>query len=537
MNVKKVTVIPANIKDELTVDDLFSYKKRKVAAYARVSTEQDEEANSYEAQISYYSEYIQDNPKWEFVKVYTDEGLSGLMTKKREGFNSMISDALSGKIDLILTKSVSRFARNTVDTLTTVRQLKEKGVEVYFEKENIYTLDSKGELMITIMSSLAQEESRSISENVTWGHRKNFADGKVYMSYRSFLGYRKGMDGKPEIIPEEAEIVKRIYREFLQGKTYRGIADGLSADGFITPKGNQIWSASTIQSILSNEKYKGDALLQKRFTVDFLTKTQKINEGEVPQYYVTNSHPAIVSDEVFTMAQHERERRKSKKVYGSAKYFFSGRIFCGSCGEVFTRKIWHSNSKYKRYIWQCGKKYAGKEPCTTAHFSEDEIKTGFEKLLADIIKNKDEVVDVCKTTITRVLDTSEDKKRAENFEVELKELYDELLEKIKNKARRPGDTKEERAAIVAVMERYEEKSKNLEKLEQRIADKKKRLFDCKRYMESIRSLHNDCENFSERLWISLVDHVSVPESGKKALVFYLRGNREVKIEVPIVFAN
>lgn len=528
MNVRKVTVIPASVKDELSVEDLFLSKKRKVAAYARVSTEQDEQANSYEAQISYYTEHIQNNPKWVFVKVYTDEGISGLMTTKRQGFNSMINDAIAGKIDLILTKSVSRFARNTVDTLTTVRKLKENGVEVYFEKENIYTMDSKGELMITIMSSLAQEESRSISENVTWGHRKNFADGKVYMPYRSFLGYKKGSDGKPEIVLEEAKIVKRIYREYLQGKTYRSIANGLSADSIKTPRGKDIWSVSTIKSILTNEKYKGDALLQKRFTVDFLTKTQKVNEGEVPQYYVTNSHPGIVSDELFDMVQYERERRTVQKVYGSSQYFFSGRIFCGSCGEVFTRKVWHSNSKYRRYIWQCGKKHAGKEPCTTAHFSEVEIKSAFEKLLVDIIKNKAEVIEICNLAITRVLDTSKDEKKAEVLENELQELYDEVLEQAAKKTKRSEDSEEERAAFDAAMERYEQKSRALEKLKQQIADKEKRLFDCMQYVESIKSLDNSCVDFSERLWLSLVDHVTVLVSGEKVLVFHLRSGEEIE---------
>lgn len=530
MNVKKVTVIPASVKDELSVDDLFLNKKRKVAAYARVSTEQDEQANSYEAQISYYTEHIQSNLKWDFVKVYTDEGMSGLMTKKRQGFNSMINDALAGKIDLILTKSVSRFARNTVDTLTTVRKLKENGVEVYFEKENIYTMDSKGELMITIMSSLAQEESRSISENVTWGHRKNFADGKVYMPYRSFLGYKKGADGKPEIVPEEAKIVKRIYREYLQGKTYRNIGDRLSADGIKTPRGKDIWSVSTIKSILTNEKYKGDALLQKRFTVDFLTKTQKVNEGEVPQYYVTNSHPSIVSDELFDMVQHEQERRTGLKIYGSPDNFFSGRISCGSCGEVFTRKVWHSNSKYKRYIWQCGKKHAGKEPCTTAHFSEDEIKSTFEKLLVDIIKNKAEVIEICNRTITRVLDTSKDEKKAEALENELKKLYDEALEQAAKKAKRSEDSEEERAAFDAAMEGYEQKNSELEKLKQQIADKEKRLLDCMQYVEAIRSHDNNCVDFSEKLWLSLVDRVTVPEGGEKTLMFHLRSGELIILD-------
>ena len=206
----------------------------------------------------------------------------------------MIEDALAGKINLIVTKSVSRFARNTVDSLTAVRKLKEHGTEVYFEKEGIYTFDTKGELLITIMSSLAQEESRSISENVTWGQRKRFADGKVTMPYSSFLGYRKGSDGLPEIVPEEAETVRGIYRLFIQGKSVNWIATHLTEKGIPTPRGMVKWQSSTVESILTNEKYKGCAVLQKKFTVDFLSKKMKVNEGEVPQYLVEQSHPAII---------------------------------------------------------------------------------------------------------------------------------------------------------------------------------------------------------------------------------------------------
>lgn len=215
-------------------------------------------------------------------------------TKHRDGFNRMIRDALAGKIDLIVTKSVSRFARNTVDSLTTIRKLKEAGCECYFQKENIMTFDSKGELLITIMSSLAQEESRSISENVTWGQRKRFSDGKVNIPYGQFLGYRKGADGLPEIVPEEAEIVRRIYRLFLSGKSTNAIATILTDDGIPTPGKKTVWQRTAVESILRNEKYKGSALLQKSFTVDFLTKKTKINGGEVPQYYVENNHPAII---------------------------------------------------------------------------------------------------------------------------------------------------------------------------------------------------------------------------------------------------
>ncbi len=359
-----VRVIPATVGRFAEVTTRRVALKR-VAAYARVSTDNDEQLSSFEAQRDYYTNHIKSNPEWTFVEVYADEGISATTTKKRDGFNRMIKDALNGKIDLIITKSVSRFARNTVDTLTTVRQLKEKGVEVYFEKENIYTLDSKGELLITIMSSLAQEESRSISENVTWGQRKRFADGKVSLPYKRFLGYEKGEDGIPKIVEKEAVIVRLIYKLFLEGKTTSLIAKHLTERKISTPGGKEKWQQSTVLSILQNEKYKGDAILQKSFTVDFLTKKKKINEGEIPQYYVENSHPAIITPEVFDLVQHEIKKRKEAKGYKTGSSCFSGKIVCGECGSFYGSKVWHSTSKYRRVIWQCNSKFKNKNKCST----------------------------------------------------------------------------------------------------------------------------------------------------------------------------
>ena len=280
---RKVQTIPATLT-RFTATPLSAQKKRKVAGYARVSTDHDDQFTSYEAQIDYYTNYIKGRDDWEFVSVYTDEGITGTSTKHREGFKRMIADAMDGKIDLIVTKSVSRFARNTVDSLTTIRQLKENGIEVYFEKENIWTFDGKGEVLLTIMSSLAQEESRSISENCTWGQRKRFADGKVTVPFKRFLGYDRGEDGNLVINPEQAKVVKRIYGMFLKGMTPHGIAKTLTDEGIPTPAGKRQWGQTTIKSILSNEKYKGDALLQKTFCEDFLTKKMRTNQGEVPQY-------------------------------------------------------------------------------------------------------------------------------------------------------------------------------------------------------------------------------------------------------------
>lgn len=327
---KNVTVIPATLNIH-TKTPTTERVRRRVAAYARVSTDSEEQLTSYEAQVDYYTKFIRENPDWDFVEVYTDEGISAVNTKHRDGFNRMILDALAGRIDLIVTKSVSRFARNTVDSLTTIRKLKEAGCECFFQKENIMTFDSKGELLITIMSSLAQEESRSISENVTWGQRKRFADGKVSIPYGQFLGYRKGEDGLPEIVPKEAEIVRRIYREFLQGKSTNAIAAMLPEEGIPTPGKRTVWQRATVESILRNEKYKGSALLQKSFTVDFLTKKTKVNEGEVPQYYVEDSHPAIIEPWEWEQVQAELERRKNSRNRHRQTSPFSGKILCGDC--------------------------------------------------------------------------------------------------------------------------------------------------------------------------------------------------------------
>jgi hypothetical protein len=236
---------------------------------------------------------------------------------------------------------------------------------VYFEKENIYTFDGKGELLITIMSSLAQEESRSISENVTWGQRKRFADGKVNLPYRRFLGYRKGEDGLPEIVPEEAVIVRDIYRMFISGKSVSAIAKILTENKVATPGGKEKWQRQTVGSILTNEKYKGAALLQKRFTVDFLQKKMKVNEGEVPQYYVENSHPAIIEPEEWERVQLELARRKDSGRRTLCQSPFAGKIICGDCGEIYGAKVWHSNNKYRRTIWQCNNKFKGDKKCTT----------------------------------------------------------------------------------------------------------------------------------------------------------------------------
>ena len=347
-------MIPATL-DKNTSKPMDGAIKKRVAGYARVSTDNEDQVNSYEAQVDYYTDYIQKRDDWTFVKVYTDDGISGTSTAKRTGFNNMIDDALNGKIDLIVTKSVSRFARNTVDSLSTIRRLKDQGVEVYFEKENIWTFDSSGELLLTIMSSLSQEESRSISLNVTWGVRKGMQDGKVHVAYKNFLGYDRGEDGNLVVNEEQAKVVRRIFSYFIQGLSRSTIAKRMIELDIETAKGAKTWSGSSIDRMLRNEKYKGDALLQKTFTTNYLTKKSKVNEGEVPQYYVEGNHPAIIEPVVFDWVQKEIEIRGSKY---SGVHFFSSRIFCEECGGVYVRRIWHSKENYKKIVWQCGCKYS-----------------------------------------------------------------------------------------------------------------------------------------------------------------------------------
>ena len=341
-----------------------SFNRKRTAAYARVSGGKETMLESLAAQVDCGSGYIRNNPAWEYAGIYADEARNGTRDERPE-FQPLLSDCRAGKSDLIITKSVSRFARNTVDTLTTVRRLKERNVEVYFEKENINTLDSKGELLITIMNSLAQEESRSISENVTWGKRKRFADGQVMLAYSRFLGYEKGQDGILRIVEKVAGVVRRIYKLFLEGQTPLSIAKILTAEKIPTPAGKEKWPTTTVKSILQNEKYKGSALLQKTYTVDFLTKKTRRNNGEIPQYYIEHSHPAIVSPEVFNLVQQEFERRSKTGGYQSSQSCFSNRLICGDCGGAYGSKVWHSASKYKRTIWQCNAKFKNEQLCST----------------------------------------------------------------------------------------------------------------------------------------------------------------------------
>ena len=371
-----------------------------MAAYCRVSTDQLEQLSSYEAQVNYYTNYINGHPDYECAGIYADGGISGTNTKKREQFNKMIEDCKAGKIHMIITKSISRFARNTLDTLNYVRTLKELGIGVIFEKENINTLDSKGEVLLTILSSLAQDESRSISENSTWGIRRKFEQGKVVLNHKKFLGYDKDEEGNLIIDEKQAKIVRRIYKDYLDGKGSNRIARGLEEDRVKGWNGKAKWYESTIRGILTNEKYKGDALLQKTYTVDFLTKKRVDNNGEVPQYYVEESHPAIIYKEMWEAVQLEMERRRVfaetygvfKLDYATLDNPFAGRVICGCCRGVFGRKTWHStNEDFRRKVWMCSNRYKvkGEKGCQNKHIDDKVLYQTFINTFNAIIENND----------------------------------------------------------------------------------------------------------------------------------------------------
>ena len=495
--------------------------KRRVAGYARVSTDLEEQQTSYAAQVDYYTTFIRARPDWTLVHIYTDEGVTGTSTKHREGFNEMVKDALDGKIDLIVTKSVSRFARNTVDSLTTIRKLKERGCEVYFEKESIWTFDAKGELLITIMSSLAQEESRSISENVRWGIRKKYSDGRYSLNYKHFLGFDKGPDGKLVVNPEQAKIVERIYGMFLSGSTPFQIARILTDEGIPTPAGKKKWSDTTVRRVLQNESYIGDKLLQKTYSVDFLSKDRIKNHGEVQQYYIENDHEGIIPRETFNRVQAEFERRKSLHATGGT--IFSGRIYCGQCGQIYGSKIWHSTDRHRRVVWHCNDKFKGDSKCETPTLTEDRIKEAFEHILQKMALDRTEMIQNLQEVQQEIGDVSELESEKVRLQDDRDAISDMLQQAIRQNASVALDQEEyndrydklakEDADLVAEIARLDraivEKHRNVDRI---------RLF--------IRGLMTSKEVFSEELWCTMVEKVTVFPDGK--MVFTLTCGTDIE---------
>ena len=443
---RRVRVIPAT-KTQGAIHSTHDGKKR-VAAYCRVSTDSEEQLNSYEAQKSYYTQKIEDSSDWEMAGIYADEGITGTSLKKRTEFKKMITACKRGHIDLIITKSLSRFARNTVDCLETVRLLKANGIGVYFEKENINTLTESSEFLITLFSGFAQAESESLSKNVAWGKAKSAEAGKVTFQYKKMLGYRRGADGQPEIVPEEAEVIKRIYHRYLDGCTLGQIKRELDADKVPTAQGVDSWSPAIIHNILTNEKYIGDALLQKTYITDCISKKVKKNQGERAMYYVENNHPAIISREVFNQVRNEMTRRSSKRKVlqksgktelgkYSGKYALTELLVCGECGSPYKRVTWARNGK-KRIVWRCvsrlefGTKYCHNSPTLDESKLHSAILAAMNEFAAirqevcpDVLAMAEEAKQALSQAGAKLLEL---KKHLEAVSREQSDLLDRLLE-------------------------------------------------------------------------------------------------------------
>lgn len=407
-----VTIIPAKVQ---TAESRSKYHQLRVAAYCRVSTAQEEQQNSYQVQIAYYTDLINRKKEWTLAGIFADEGISGTQTKKRTEFNRMIRMCKNKKIDLVITKSISRFARNTVDCLEYVRQLKDLGIGVIFEKENINTLTMTSEFMIALYGSFAQAESESISKNVSWGKEKAYREGKVAFQYSKLLGYRKGEDGKPEIVPEEAETVKMIYGMFLDGYSMKSIKDILENRDLLTPTGKKTWSESLVRSILQNEKYVGNALLQKTYTVDCISHKVVKNHGERPMYLVSDHHAAIIDRDTYNRVQQELARRSSKRKVSdktiteqgkySSKYALTELLICGHCGTPYRRTTWASRGK-KQIVWRCisrlehGKKYCPDSPS----IKEEQLHKAIIRAINSYYSCRDDIAKILKANIGSVLE-------------------------------------------------------------------------------------------------------------------------------------
>ena len=433
MNVNKnITVLPAR-KNAARQNNDDEKPKLRVAAYCRVSTDSDEQATSYETQIEHYTSYINGHPDWTLAGIFADDGISGTNTKKREEFNRMVDECMAGNIDMVITKSISRFARNTLDCLKYIRQLKEKSIPVYFEKENINSMDSKGEVMLTIMASLAQQESQSLSQNVKLGLQYRYQQGEIQINCARFLGYTKDENKHLVIVPEEAEIIKRIYREYLEGASMLKIARGLEADAILNGAGKERWHTSNINQILRNEKYIGDALLQKTYTVDFLTKKRVKNNGIVPQYYVEGSHEAIIPREVFMQVQEELVRRRivhtspnGKTRTFSSNHCFAQIVICGNCGEVFRRVHWNNRGK-KSIVWRCVSRLENTGLfCDARTVLESTIEQVLVTAINNTLSGKDTFLPTLKDNIATVLIRENDQTLA-GIDKRLEELQTELL--------------------------------------------------------------------------------------------------------------
>ena len=443
-----VEVIPATWNP--TDESAGEIRKLRVAAYCRVSTELEQQQSSYDIQIEYYTRHIMQNPNWIFAGVFADDGRSATNTFRRDDFNQLMNQCMKGKVDMVITKSISRFARNTVDCISWVRKLREKNVAVYFEKENLNTLDDSTEMILTILSSQAQEESRAISTNVKWGYARKFEKGESTRQ-RSY-GFRKAPTGEMCIVEEEAAVIRNMARWFLDGDSLERIKHRLEDAGIETTTGKRTWSTGTIYNILTNEKIMGDVLLQKTFTADYLTKRRVKNSGQQKQYYVKNHHEAIIPKAVYYKIQEEIARRSSLKKAGtrkgktaqgvySSKYALTGIMVCNECGAHYRRTTWAKNGK-KVIVWRCinrlehGTKRCHESPTLKEEVIQEAIMGKLHSLSID--QEEENFLNGVKEDILRAAKVVGGACTEEEIDKTIEELRDQLMDYVGMAAREHG---------------------------------------------------------------------------------------------------
>lgn len=448
----------------------------RVAAYARVSTEKEEQEDSFERQVEYYTALIQSKSEWQFSGIYADPGITGTRAEMRPDFLRMIEDCRKGKIQKVLVKSISRFARNTVDALNYIRELKDLNIGVYFENENIDTLTPGGEVLLTILAAMAEQESRTMSTNIKWAYRKRFEAGEVILNTGLMLGYTKvGKDEEGhavyEINEEEAEIVRRIYREYTSGATLSRIAKRLEADGIPTKLGKKTWCVSVIRSILKNEKYTGCAILGKTFKPDVLTKYRQKNTGQAPMFYTEGTHPAIIDKELFELAKDEMQRRKDTKDEAvgstrfSSKYPFSGLLICHSCGHKYRRHTRKVSEKKRIPAWACAYKVTnGKGTCESHHINETVIEQTYLEAIRNMAEDADEIIAMVKESAQISLEPENTTAIAET-EQEIVEVQETVLKLHKDKQAHLVTAAEYNAQMAQHKERMQELESRLKELQ------------------------------------------------------------------------
>ena len=461
----EVIVIPATITEKM---HKTRKKKLRVAAYCRVSTDDEEQLTSYRNQIEHYTHKIKQNADWKLVGIFADEGITGVMAKKRDEFLKLINLCRDGKVDVIITKSISRFSRNVADTIKYVRELKALNVAVIFEKENIDTSKMTSEMILDMYGVFAQAESESISDNVRMGKRFGYKSGKVPMQYGQILGYRRGENNEPEIVPEEANIIELIYYRFLEGWSLPKLSKYLEENGYKTAKGSTAWSKATIRGILTNEKYKGDVLMQKSYVVDLFSKKVAKNNGELPMYLVKNHHKPIIPREVWDKVQvviAKRNNIKSatdmnmmKKGRYSSKYALTGLVICGDCGSQYRRTTWTANGK--RIVWRCVNRLTnGKDACgTSPTIDEERLHTGIVKAMNSMIDGKEKIQSLLNGSIAEILAAPDSHKEIISLKKEIDDKNEDILQMVADGVK----NRESRADITAKCRDEYEKIKALQ---------------------------------------------------------------------------